>query len=54
MTTLSVTLPNPKKSGNLLYFTIEFQISKFEKVVDMISEITTVEQLNNSLAWRVI
>ncbi len=54
MTKLSVTIPNPKKTGNLLYFTIEFQTSNFEKVVDMISEITTIEQLNNSNIWRVI
>ena len=54
MTTLSVTLPNPKKSGNLLHFTIEFQISNFDKVIDMISKITTVDELKNSVAWKII
>jgi hypothetical protein len=52
-TTITVTIPNPKKSGNVLYFTIEFLTANFDKVIDLISEVKTIEQLNNSVVWKV-
>lgn len=53
MTTLKVTLPT-KKSGQLAVFTIEFSITNFDKVVDAVSEVKTIEQLNNNALWKVI
>lgn len=53
MTTLKVTLPT-NKAGELAVFTIQFSISKFDEVIDAVSEIKNVEQLNNSTLWKVI
>lgn len=53
MTTLKVTLPT-KKAGQLAIFTIEFSITYFDAVVDAVSELKTIEELNNCSLWKVI
>lgn len=53
MTTLNVTLPT-KKAGKLAVFTIQFSILNFDEVIDAVSKIKSVEQLNNSTLWKVI
>jgi len=53
MTNLKVTLPT-KKAGQLAIFTIEFSITNFDAVVDAVSTLKTVEELNNCSLWKVI
>jgi hypothetical protein len=53
MTTLKVTLPT-KKAGQLAAFTIQFSIANFDKVVDAVAEVKTIEELNNNTLWKVI
>ena len=50
---MTVTIANPKKAGDVLYFTIEFLTSNFDRVIDMISEVKTIEDLKNSLVWKI-
>jgi len=54
MTTLTVTLANPKKAGNLLYFTVQFNLLDFDQVTDSIAEIKTIDELMNSKLWTVL
>lgn len=53
MKTLKVTLPT-KKAGQLAVFTIQFSIANFDKVVDAVAEVKTIEELNNNTLWKVI
>ena len=52
-TTMTVTISNPKKAGNVLYFTIEFLTANFDRVIDMIAEVKTIEDVKNSVVWKI-
>ena len=53
MTTIKVTLPS-NKAGQLRVFTIEFSIKDFDKVIDAVSEVKTIDDLKKSELWKVI
>ena len=46
METLTITLPTTK-AGNLAYFTLIFKSSNFLNVIDLVSEIKSIEELQN-------
>jgi hypothetical protein len=53
MTTLNVTLPTGKP-GQQRIFTIEFNITNFDQVIDKVSKVVSVIELKNSKLWSVI
>ena len=53
MTTITVTLPTGK-AGQQASFTIQFNVSDFDSVIESVSSITTVKDLYSSNLWRVI
>lgn len=53
MSTITVTLPT-KKAGKVAYFQIKFNVADFDKVVDAVAEVKTIEQLYSSPLWKVI
>jgi hypothetical protein len=52
MTTINVTIPTGKP-GQQSIFTIEFSILNFDEVIDAVSEIKTIIELQNSKLWKV-
>ena len=53
MTSIKVTLPS-NKAGQLKVFTIEFSIKDFDRVIDAVSEVKTIDDLKKSELWKVI
>jgi hypothetical protein len=53
MTTINVTLPTGK-AGQQKIFTIEFSILNFDLVIDAVTQIKNITDLNNSNLWKVI
>lgn len=53
MTTLTLTLPTGK-AGQQATFTIQFNVSNFDAVIESVSELKSVEDLYSSNLWKVI
>ena len=53
MTTIKVTLPS-SKAGQLRVFTIEFSIKDFDQVIDLVSQVKTLNDLKKSELWKVV
>ncbi len=52
MTTINVTIPTGKP-GKVAVFTIEFQVSKFDEVIEAVSTIKTISEIQNFNLWEV-
>jgi hypothetical protein len=53
MNTIKVTLPT-NKPGQLAVFTIKFNLSNFDEVIEKVSTIKTYEELKSNTLWAVI
>ena len=51
MTTMTITAPI--KPGKLAYFTIEFPISAFDEVCDLVATMKTPQEIMACKAWTV-